>query len=274
MIEDNFLIPLYQKFPVKIVRGSGALVYDEKGNEYIDLAGGYGVAIVGHANPAVTDAIVEQAKKLIICHGSFYNDTREKYLELLSKHLPGDLSKIFFCNSGAEANQPLKLQEKSPANKTSLPSQEVFTVRLSGPCRPVWSQKVQKTIRTTCAIGKIFSLWKPRKGKGSDRRNNRCCHRRTYPRRGWIHVSPDGFLSGLRESRRRRGHCWSSTRFNLVSAGRAACGLAENWDVTPYHDCREGRSRRSAVWICCHYLCCFGGVEAWRPFRAPLVGIL
>ena len=56
------------------------MVYDEKGKEYIDLAGGYGVAIVGHANPVVTNAITDQAKKLITCHGSFYNDTREKYL--------------------------------------------------------------------------------------------------------------------------------------------------------------------------------------------------
>ncbi|HVB12332.1 MAG TPA: aminotransferase class III-fold pyridoxal phosphate-dependent enzyme, partial [Nitrososphaerales archaeon] len=105
MIEDEFLIPLYQKFPLKIVRGNGALVYDEKGEEYIDLAGGYGVAIVGHANPVVSSAIAEQAKKLITCHGSFYNDTRERYLELLSKHLPEGLSKVFFCNSGAEANE-------------------------------------------------------------------------------------------------------------------------------------------------------------------------
>ncbi|MHB1868664.1 MAG: aminotransferase class III-fold pyridoxal phosphate-dependent enzyme, partial [Nitrososphaerales archaeon] len=64
MIEDELLIPVYQKFPLKIVRGSGALVFDENGKEYIDLAGGYGVAIVGHANPVVSSAVAEQAKKL------------------------------------------------------------------------------------------------------------------------------------------------------------------------------------------------------------------
>ena len=77
--EDAHLIPLYQKFPIEVVRGDGALVYDEKGQEFIDLSGGYGVAIVGHANKRVADAITAQAHKLITCHGSFYNDSRQKY---------------------------------------------------------------------------------------------------------------------------------------------------------------------------------------------------
>ena len=66
----------YQKFPVVIVRGSGAEVWDDQDNEYIDCMGGYGVAIVGHCNPEVVAAIKSQAERLITCHSSLYNDAR------------------------------------------------------------------------------------------------------------------------------------------------------------------------------------------------------
>ncbi len=59
-LEDRYGPGTYQRFPVTIVRGSGALLWDEKGNEYVDCMGGYGVAIVGHCNPAVVEAIRRQ----------------------------------------------------------------------------------------------------------------------------------------------------------------------------------------------------------------------
>ena len=74
-VEDQNLSNLYQKFPVKIDRGKGARVWDTSGKEYIDCMGGYGVAIVGHCNPRVVEAIKNQVEKLIVCHMSLYNDT-------------------------------------------------------------------------------------------------------------------------------------------------------------------------------------------------------
>ena len=132
--EDAHLVPLYQKFPIEVVRGDGALVYDVEGREFIDLSGGYGVAIVGHSNRRVANAIAEQAHKLITCHGSIYNDSRQRYLSLLSKHLPPGLSRIFFSNSGAEANEVgSSLRERRRVDQTLSLSRGVTMAKLLVP---------------------------------------------------------------------------------------------------------------------------------------------
>jgi acetylornithine/LysW-gamma-L-lysine aminotransferase len=103
MSEDTYLGNLYQRFPINISRGKGVIVWDISGKEYIDCMGGYGVALVGHCNDRVINAIKNQSDNLITCHMSVYNNTRLKFLEKMSKISPKELSKFFFSNSGAEA---------------------------------------------------------------------------------------------------------------------------------------------------------------------------
>jgi len=101
--EDQFIGNLYQRFPINISRGKGARVWDNEGREYIDCMAGYGVALVGHCNNRVVEAIKNQSEKLIVCHMSAYNDTRLRFLEKLSSISPKGLSKVAFSNSGAES---------------------------------------------------------------------------------------------------------------------------------------------------------------------------
>ena len=111
--EDNYLGNLYQRFPINISRGKGSLVWDVSGKEYIDCMGGYGVALIGHCNDRVVNAIKNQSEKLITCHMSIYNNTRLEFLEKMSKISPKKLSKVFFSNSGAEsAESALKFSRK------------------------------------------------------------------------------------------------------------------------------------------------------------------
>jgi len=93
----------YRKRPLVIVRGEGARVWDAEGREYIDCVGGHGVAVVGHANPQVAEAIAAQARKLLVCPGSFCNDVRAELLEELVRIAPPGIARAFLCNSGAEA---------------------------------------------------------------------------------------------------------------------------------------------------------------------------
>ncbi|MDW0150351.1 MAG: aspartate aminotransferase family protein [Nitrososphaeraceae archaeon] len=113
MSEDNYLGNLYQRFPINISKGKGAIVWDVSGNEYIDCMGGYGVALIGHCNDRVVNAIKNQSEKLITCHMSIYNNIRLEFLEKMSKISPKKLSKIFFSNSGAESTEAaLKFSRK------------------------------------------------------------------------------------------------------------------------------------------------------------------
>ena len=101
--EDLYVGNIYQRFPINIAKGKGATVWDTSGREYIDCMGGYGVALVGHCNDRVVQAIKDQVENLITCHMSIYNDTRLKFLQKISEISPKQLSRFFFSNSGAES---------------------------------------------------------------------------------------------------------------------------------------------------------------------------
>src|SRR5689334_5596914 len=102
-IENADLVPLYAKRDVALVRGQGTTLWDSDGKEYLDCMSAYGAAILGHAHPAVTEAIIRQAATLTTCHQSFFNDQRAKYLQLVMQHVPPGITRAFFCNSGTES---------------------------------------------------------------------------------------------------------------------------------------------------------------------------
>ena len=103
--EHRYAFEVFPKRDLAIVRGDGAILYDESDRAYIDCVAGVGVASVGHANPDVARAIAEQARTLITCPGIFYNDVRARLLEKLVSVTPSRVSRAFLCNSGTEANE-------------------------------------------------------------------------------------------------------------------------------------------------------------------------
>ncbi len=100
--EDTYTSGVYSKRPIAIVRGQGALLWDEAGREYIDCAAGHGVANLGHGRPEIAAAISEQALRLVTCPEIVYNDTRARLLERLATLVPIKRARIFLCNSGTE----------------------------------------------------------------------------------------------------------------------------------------------------------------------------
>ena len=103
MTEDEFMGNLYQRFPVTVEKGLGSHVWDVDGKEYIDCMGGYGVAIVGHRNERVVNALKSQLEKIITVHSSLYNKTREEFLKILIDVAPHGLTQVHLNNSGAES---------------------------------------------------------------------------------------------------------------------------------------------------------------------------
>ena len=102
-LENMYTSGVYGKRSVAIVRGSGALVWDTEGRQYIDCTAGYGVANIGHARPEIAASIAAQAQRLITCPEIFYNDVRSRLLERLAHLVPDGLDRIFLCNSGTES---------------------------------------------------------------------------------------------------------------------------------------------------------------------------
>jgi len=145
-IEEKFCSGIYLKRPIEIVRGKGSKVWDSNGREYIDCVGGFGVAIVGHCNDKVIEAICSQAKRLIICPGIFYNDTRAKLLQLIAEITPKELSKTFLSNSGTEAVEcALKIARKYTGKKEFIAMKRGFHGRTMGSLSATWKSKYKKS---------------------------------------------------------------------------------------------------------------------------------
>ena len=143
--EDEYGAGAFQKFPLTIVRGQGATVWDDSGNEYVDCMAGYGVAIVGHCNPAVVEAVKRQAERLITCHGSFYNDARAEFLEKLVKCSPKGLDKVLLANSGAETNEAaIKLARRRTGRKRIISMVGGFHGKTFGALSATWNKKYRE----------------------------------------------------------------------------------------------------------------------------------
>lgn len=91
---------------LRIVRGLGPFVFDDRGRRYLDATAQYGVASLGHAHPNLVHAIATQSARLTSCFGSFGNDQRERLFARLAGLL-APLDRFFLCNSGTEANEAL-----------------------------------------------------------------------------------------------------------------------------------------------------------------------
>lgn len=99
----KYLMNTYNRFPVALVKGRGTKVYDSDGREYLDFMAGIAVNNLGHCHPKVTVAIQKQAQRLLHVSNYFQIEPQIKLAKLLVEHSFAD--KVFFCNSGAEANE-------------------------------------------------------------------------------------------------------------------------------------------------------------------------
>ncbi len=99
----QYVADTYTRFPIVITKGEGCWLWDLNGRRYLDFLSGIAVCGLGHAHPAVVEALTAQAKKLFHVSNLFYMEPQIRAAETLTEHSFGD--KVFFCNSGAEANE-------------------------------------------------------------------------------------------------------------------------------------------------------------------------
>jgi len=131
--EDLYQLNTYKKLPLSIERGEGVYVYDSTGKPYLDLYGGHAVALTGHCHPSVVKAVKEQLGKLIFYSNVVYSSVRARASEALIKVAPSGMDKVFFCNSGAEANETaMKISRKYSGKKKIIAMKDGFHGRTAG----------------------------------------------------------------------------------------------------------------------------------------------
>lgn len=119
-LEDASVLPTYEKFPFVLDRGEGCWVWDEDGNKYLDLYGGHAVAAIGHSPVEVTAAITKQSAKLLFYSNLVYLKVRAEAAKALVDFCGEKGSQVFFCNSGAEANENAMRIARCVTNKKNV----------------------------------------------------------------------------------------------------------------------------------------------------------
>jgi acetylornithine/N-succinyldiaminopimelate aminotransferase len=119
---SSALLPVYPTFPLRAVSGHGSWLVDENGDEWLDAYGGHAVATSGHSHPDVVAAIAEQAARLLFYSTAVPHAAREKLAEAIVTRTPAPLAKVFFCNSGAEANENLLSLARSKTRRSRVVS--------------------------------------------------------------------------------------------------------------------------------------------------------
>ena len=254
MSEDQYLGNLYQRFPVTIEKGLGSHVWDTDNKEYIDCMGGYGVALVGHRNERVVNAIKNQLEKIITVHSSLYSKTREEFLENLMKITPKGLSQVHLNNSGAESIEAaIKFARKFTGKKGMVAMNGSYHGKSLGALSLTFNPKYRKSfqplvdkvsfspygdidgLQNTIDSDTAFVILEPIQGESG------------------IHVPPDGFLQKVRK----------------------ICD--ENEILLIFDEIQSGLGRTGRMWASEHWetspdiLCLAKGIAGGVPMGATLV---
>ena len=254
MSEDQFMGNLYQRFPVTIEKGDGAHVWDVDGKEYIDCMGGYGVALVGHKNKRVNDAIKEQIDKIITVHSSLYNKTREEFLTLLIGLAPKGLTQVHLNNSGAEAIEAaMKFARKFTGKKGMVAMKGSYHGKSFGALSLTFSPKYRKPFAplvekvSFATYGDIESL------RSVIDEDTALIILEPIQGESGIIVAPEGFLQEVRK----------------------ICD--EKGIVLIFDEIQAGLGRTGRLWACDHWntapdiLCLAKGIAGGVPMGATLV---
>ncbi|HVA10840.1 MAG TPA: acetylornithine transaminase [Candidatus Dormibacteraeota bacterium] len=142
-LDSTYIMPTYKRQDLILEKGSGCYVFDSNGKKYLDFFGGLATCSVGHANPAVTKAITDQAKKLISVSNLYYTEPPVRLAKKLSE-LSG-LKKVFFSHSGADANEAaIKLAKRVTGKKEFIAFSGAFHGRTTGSLALTWSQQYKE----------------------------------------------------------------------------------------------------------------------------------
>lgn len=150
--EDQHGSGAYARRPLTLTRGAGCAIWDDAGREYLDMTGGLGVAILGHAHPAVVAAVSQQAAELMTCPEMFYNPRRAQLYAVMSRVLPAEMGRFFLCNSGTEASEAaLKLARLLTERGGVVAARRGFHGRTMGALGLTWNPRYRE----------MFAGWTP-----------------------------------------------------------------------------------------------------------------
>jgi len=142
MSDANFVT---SEKPIRLESGDGVYVTSERGTEYLDCGASYACTPLGHGHPAVTEAAREQLESLTFAQASYPVDARDRAYATLAAAAPGDIDKVWLCNSGTEANEAaLKFARSATGNSKLIATTRGFHGRTMGALTTTWKDEYKE----------------------------------------------------------------------------------------------------------------------------------
>lgn len=234
-LEERYMVNVYFRYPVAIVKGSGAILWDAEGRSYIDLMGGYGVAIVGHSHPNVVEAIKKQISRLTICHSSLYNDVRASLLEKLVAIAPKGLNKVYLCNSGAEAVEAaIKIAKKYTGRPKLISTMGGFHGKTLGALSATWNPKYREPFKDILIKDVEFVPYgNLEKAEAAVDENTMAFIVEPIQGENGVRIPSDDYLKGLRDICDRRGSLLIIDEIQTGLGRTGAMWACQHWNVKP-----------------------------------------
>lgn len=207
---NRYLMNTYDRYPVVLVRGEGARVWDAEGRQYLDFISGIAVCNLGHCHPKVLEAIRDQAQRLLHCSNLFWTEPQLELARMICENSFG--GRVFFCNSGAEANEAaIKLCRKWARKHYGPDRYQIVTMlgsfhgRTMGALSATGQEKFHRGFEPLlpgfkyCPYDDLDALW--------EAVDETTCAVMLEPIQGesGVRVPSEGYLKGVREICDRKG---------------------------------------------------------------------
>lgn len=206
---ERYLMNTYTRFPVSVARGRGCLVYDLEGREYVDFVAGIAVNVLGHAHPDVVRAIQKQAQQVLHASNLYLTEPQVRLAKLLVTQSFAD--KVFFCNSGAEANEAaIKLARRYARDKFGPDRFEIITMvnsfhgRTMGSLSATGQDKVHRGFEPLLPGFRHVPFNDLAEVDKAMSRSTAAVLLEPVQGEGGVHVADRGYLANLRELCRQR----------------------------------------------------------------------
>ncbi|MCL5679658.1 MAG: aspartate aminotransferase family protein [Candidatus Thermoplasmatota archaeon] len=235
-VEDRYLAGTYQKIPVVAARARGTKIWDMNGKEYLDFMSGYGVAIFGHSNDAIREAIKRQLDEIYITHTSVYSPARARFLGELMKVTPTGLNMAYLSNSGAEAIEAaLKIAVKSTKRKKIISMEKAYHGKTMGALSITHSAKYRKSFENMLIPGVEFVKFGDYEGVLAllKKEDVAAVFMEPIQGEGGINLPDPQFLASVREATSSYG---TLLVMDEIQSGLGRTGKMwahENWGVAP-----------------------------------------
>ena len=219
---------------VVFVRGEGCWLWDADGNRYLDCMAGIAVASVGHANPRLASAIARQAEKLIVCPQNLGNDVRTDLTDALFQRIPAPLERVFFGNSGTEANEAaLKWARVATGRRRFVAAKRGFSGRTLGSLGLTWEAKYREPFGPLPYEADFVRYDDPDELRAAVTHETAAVVLEPVQGEGGVHPASRAYLEAAREITREKGALLIFDEIQ-TGAGRTGRFLAcEHADVIP-----------------------------------------